>query len=395
MGIPMNPSPPPTQLRVQLAALILARLMMNIGLRMVYPFAPELGRGLGVEVTEVYRLITIRNLAGFLSPFFGPLSERYGRKPIIIAATLLFAASCFLVVRWPAYWALGLTLVLIAIAKIIYDPALQAYLGDSIPYRQRGRAIAISEVAWAGALLVGAPTVGWLIARQGWQAPFLWLGLLALLAAVWLWRVLPPITNQTRRGLKVTEIGGVLRQHPVIWAAIAYSMLVAGGSETFFIVYGDWMETTFSLSLGGLGLTASVVGVAEIFGEGAVGVFVDRFGKRFIVTARLLSALAYSIIPFASQTIALALITLFTLFLFFEMMVVGAVPLLTELVPSARSMVIAAVVAASSLGRAGGTILGPFLWERGGLAANGLVAAALTLVGMGVLVRWLHVDSSQ
>ena len=50
----------------------------------------------------------------------------------------------------------------------------------------------MTEFAWSGAFLVGAPLTGWLIANQGWPAPFLWLGVGGLAAAIFLWRVLPP-----------------------------------------------------------------------------------------------------------------------------------------------------------------------------------------------------------
>ena len=85
--------PKPTRLSWQLALIALARLCLNSGLRMVYPFAPAFSRQLGVPVTAVYRLVTIRNLAGFLSPLFGPLSERFGRRVILFGAMLFFSAG--------------------------------------------------------------------------------------------------------------------------------------------------------------------------------------------------------------------------------------------------------------------------------------------------------------
>jgi predicted MFS family arabinose efflux permease len=380
----------PHRFRVQLIALTLAQLVLNTGVRMVYPFAPELSRGLGVEITAVYRLLTLRSLTGFISPIFGPLSDRVGRKPVIVAAMFLCALACLLVVIWPAYWPLGATLILIALAKVIYNPAVSAYLGDAVPFARRGRAIAVTEVSWAGALLVGAPLVGWLIAGWGWQAPFLGMAILAGGTAVWLSIVLPPTQSTHIRTTRLRDLLGTVRQHPVIWAATAYSSLAMAASEIFFIVYGDWMETSFNLPLTSLGLAAGVVGGAEILGEGAVGAFVDRFGKRFVVVAGLLCTLMYVVIPSTSATLTTALISLFILFLGFEMMVVGVIPLLTELVPGARAMVMSAIVAAGSLGRALGTVVGPILWERGGLPANAGAAAILTVAAVFIIFRWLH-----
>ena len=385
----------PYRLRVQLLMLTLARLVLNTGIRMVYPFAPAISRGLGVEVGAVYRLLTLRNLTGFLSPFFGPMSDRFGRKPIIIAAMFLCGLACLLVVIWPAYWPLGATLILISIAKVIYDPALSAYLGDVVPFARRGRAIAVIELAWAGALLIGAPIVGWLIARGGWQSPFLWIAVLAGITAVILLIVLPPTKASNIRTTRLRDLPATIRQHPVIWGGIAYGILSAAANEIFFIVYGDWMEVSFNLPLTGLGLAAGVVGGAEVLGEGAVGAFVDRFGKRFIVGSGLLCVTMYALIPSTSATLTTALVSLFLLFLSFEALVVGVIPLLTELVPSARATVMSIVVAASYLGRAIGTTVGPFLWERGGLRANAWVAAVLTATAVFTIARGLHAGEGE
>jgi len=382
------------RLSVQLGIITLARLFLNTGLRMVYPFAPALARGLDVPLVSIYNLVTIRNFAGFLSPAFGPLSERYGRKPLIAGALLFFSLGCLLVVTWPRYWFLGLALCIIAVAKVIYDPAMQAYLGDTIPYRERGRAIAVTELSWAGALLVGAPAVGFTIQRQGWQSPFIWLGLLGVGAAVLLWRLLPSSSRRTGQTATLGHIGRVWARHPVIWAAALYTMLAMAANETLFIVYGDWMEDSFSLSLTNLGLASGIIGGAEIAGEIFVGWSVDRFGKRpVIITTGLLTALLYAAIPFTSAALTGALITLFILFLFFEITVVGGIPLMTEIVPSARGVVLSTVLAAGALGRATGSLLGPRIWQAGGFVANGLVAAVVMLIAISTLALWVREGS--
>lgn len=378
-------------LAVQLAGLTFARLFLNTGIRMVYPFLPALARGLNVPITAVYDLVIVRNLAGFLSPLFSPLSERFGRKPIIIGAMFLFSLGCFLVVLWPAYWPLGLTLCLIAIAKAIYDPAMQAYLGDTVPYGQRGRALSVTEFGWAGALLVGAPAVGFTMQRWGWQAPFLWMGVAAVGTAVLLGYTLPRAANRAGKVATLYDLLRVMRRHPVIWAAAAYIMLVMAANDTFFIVYGDWMEESFSLTLATLGLASGIIGSSEIIGELASGLLVDRLGKRpVVIVTGLFTAAMYYLLPFISRDLSGALVSLFVLFLFFEITVVGAIPLLTEIVPEARSLVMSTVIAAAALGRALGTSLGPAVWASGGLANNGLVAAVIMAAAMLILARWVR-----
>jgi predicted MFS family arabinose efflux permease len=386
-----------TRLSWQLALIALARLCLNTGLRMVYPFAPAFARQLGVPVTAVYRLVTIRSLAGFLSPLFGPLSERFGRRAIMFGAMLFFSAGCLLVWLWPSYWLFGAALIIVSVAKVIYDPAMQAYVGETVPYKQRGKALAITELSWAGALLVGGPLIGIALERQGWSATFFWLGLFGVITAVFLIKFLPKVHKTTPgRGASLVDYGRVVRQNPVIWAAMLYNILIMAGNETIFLVFGDWMELSFGLSLLALGASAGVIGGAEITGELFAGWSVDRFGKRPVIIATgLLNALACLLLPLTGNNLTAALVAYFALFLTFEVTIVGGVPLMTEIVPSARSVVMSSTIAAGALGRALGSWLGPFLFSRFGFSSNGWVSAIITAVATLLLALWIREASEQ
>ncbi|MBK6327859.1 MAG: MFS transporter [Chloroflexi bacterium] len=377
--------------RWQLAAITLARLFLNTGLRMVYPFAPAFARGLDVPVTAVYRLIAMRNVAGFFSPVLGPLAQRYGRKVMMMVSALLFGLGCLLVVVWPAYWSLGAALAILAFAKVIFDPAMQSYVGDAVPYQQRGKALAVTEYAWSLAFIVGAPAVGLAIQRQGWSAPFFWLGVLSLTAVFVLWRVLPRRNRRASEGVGWRETVSVLRRNPVIWLTFLYITLATGANEMLFIIYGDWMETSFSLSLASLGLASGVIGGSEIIGETFAGWSVDRFGKRpVIITTGVLNGLLYVLIPHTSGSLTAALITLFFLFLTFEITLVGGMPLMTELVPRARGVVMTMVLAAMSMGRLVGATFGPVIWLRGGFVWSGIASGLMMGTAVFILSFWIR-----
>ena len=375
----------------QLGILTFARLCMNTLLRIVYPFAPAFARGLGVPVTTIYLIISLRNLTGLLSPVFAPLAERYGRRNVMAIATGAFSAATLLVAGVPAVWSLAVALIITGVVKVIYDPAMHSYLGDAVPYAQRGRALALTEFGWSGAFLIGAPLTGWLIARQGWSAPFLWLGVGGAAAAVMLWRALPAARRHGHQTITIGYTWQTLRRHPIIWAAALYMLLPLVAQEALFIVYGDWMETTFNLSLTGLGLATTLIGLAELSGELTAGWSVDRFGKRPVVAIScVLTAVAFMLIPFSVGSLPTALAALVAVFFTFEIAVVGAIPLLTEMVPEARGVVMSMAFGAMAVGRTIGSIIGPIVWTRAGMLGNSLIAAALMLLAALVLVRWLR-----
>lgn len=376
---------------VQLTVLTVSRLFVNTGLRMVYPFLPAFARGLGVPLPVVGSLVSVRWFAGLVSPLFGPLSERFGRRKILALSMVLFSLGCLIVVIRPELWAFGLTLSAISMAKVIYDPAMQAYIGDTIPYNKRGRSIAITELSWAGAFILGIPLVGFAIQEQSWLAPFLWLAALGVLAGVALFRLLAKVDGRSGAVTNLRESWHFIRQQPVIWAAATYILLVTAANELILIVYGDWMETSFGLSITSLGLATAVIGGAEVTGEVTTAIVVDRIGKRrFVITTGIVTAVMYFLLPNVSVVLAGALISLFALFLFFEMTVVGGIPIMTEIVPWARGIVLSVILAAGGLGRAIGALVGPILWTRGDLRLLGLVSAITMAVATTIMAFWIH-----
>lgn len=370
----------------QLAVLTISRLFINTGLRMVYPFLPAFSRGLGVPLTTLALLVSLRSASGLFSPLFGPLSERYGRRPILALSLVLFALGCAILLLWPSLWVFGLMLIVVAVAKVIFDPAMQAYIGDTVAYRERGRALAITELSWAGAFFLGVPLLGWTIDTHGWRAPFFFLALFGMAAAVALWRLLPASDGRrsTVTGLRLAW--AVVRRERVIWAAAIYMLLIMLANELMLIVYGDWMESTFGLTLTALGLATAVIGGAEVTGEISTAAVIDRTGKRvFVIATGLTAVVVYAAMPFVSATLVTALMALFLLFLFFEMTVVGGVPLMTEIVPDARGVVMSVILASAGLGRALGALIGPLVWKNRGFEALLLSSAALTLIAVLIL----------
>ena len=381
----------PRPFTLQLIALAAARLVLNIGLRVVYPYAPALARGLGVSREDIYALITLRNATGFFSPLFGPLSERYGRKIIILAGMLVFALGFLAVAFLPLYWVLGMALVASGLSKVLFDPAMQAYIGDVVPYARRGKALAFTEYSWALALLVGAPLVGLAIQRGGWQSPFLWLGGLALLALGVLGLLLPRGQASASGMNSWRQMMRLLGSNSVVLYAGLYMALVLTANEMLFIVFGAWMEDSFQLSLTSLGIAAAIIGGAELIGETFAAWSLDRFGKRpIIIAAGSANALFYLILPFTSATLTGALVTLFLVFLTFEITVVGSIPLFTELVPQARAVVMSISIASMFVGRTVGSLIGPRIWAAAGIEVSGIVWAATMALAVFILVRKVH-----
>jgi predicted MFS family arabinose efflux permease len=381
------------QLSFQVGLFAAARLLMTIGYRMVYPFLPALARGLGVELRAVTLAVTARSALGLAGPLLGTLGDVRGRRLAMLAGLGLFSVGMGLVFIWPVYPALFAALLCSGAGKLIFDSAMQAYLGDRIHYARRGRVLAVVEMSWSMAFFLGIPVVGWLIARGGWQVPFRWLALLGAIMLLVLWRLLDP-DGDGRGETGSTAVAGlrVVLGSRLALAGLALGVLITMANELVAIVYGLWMETSFGLQVTALGLASIVIGAAEMAGEGLVAALVDHIGKRRAVGGGIvLTAFASLALPFISQSTAGVLVGLFLFYLMFEFTIVASIPLVSELAPGARATMMAAYGSACSAGRMLGALAGPALYGAG-MIANGGAAVALNLLALAVLVFLLRVE---
>ncbi len=372
-----------------LAAFIYVRLIVSTVFRMVFPFLPALARGLGVPVEAVAVAVSARSALGFVGLPLGAIADIRGRKQALLGALLLFSLSLLAIGIWPAYAVFFIGLVITGGATVVIDSSIHAYLGDRIPYAQRGRATALVELGWSLAFVIGIPLVGWSMAHYGWNAPFLWLGFFGLLAGGLIGLVLPrtiPVSGswkELRFGLRQ-----ILAPSPLMGLLLAMLMTLA--NQLISIVFGIWMEDSFGLNIEQLGTASIVIGLAGLVGVGCAVLFTDRLGKRQAIGLGLVVNSAICLVlPFLVNNLWGALIALFIFFLSFEFGLTSLLPLMTTLSTQARGVFMAATLAFLSLGDAFGALIGPVL-IRSGLVANVIGTVVINICGFIVLALFVR-----
>lgn len=141
-----------------------------IGAMIVLPLLPFYVLRMGAKPSIVGPLVSTFFLAQIVfSPLWGRLSDRYGRRPMILAGLLLSAAAYSL-------FGLAHTLLLLFLSRLVQGAGsgtvgvVQAYVGDSIPPEERAKALGWVTAATSAGVVIG-PTIGSLAAIFGRSGP--------------------------------------------------------------------------------------------------------------------------------------------------------------------------------------------------------------------------------
>lgn len=172
-----------------------AVLIDAIGFGIVLPVLPSLIVELtGQTLPEATRiggwLIIVFAVAHFFAgPILGNLGDRFGRRPVILAAMLIFAADYTLMAFAPTIAWLFAGRLIAGIAGAVYGPA-NAILADVTPPDKRGATFGLMGAAFGIGFIIG-PAIGGLLGELGPRAPFMVAAGLAAINATWIFFILP------------------------------------------------------------------------------------------------------------------------------------------------------------------------------------------------------------
>jgi MFS family permease len=205
--------------RHQLTVLILALMSTGMGQSLVFAILAPLGREVNLGELQITSIIAISALIFALAaPRWGRLSDRVGRKPIIITGllgytvgTLLFTSVFY--AGLSGLLAGGLLYATALLARCCQslimsatNPAATAYAADHTTAEQRTRTMARLGTANSMGTILG-PAVSGALATFGLLAPLYFAGALAFVAALMVWRQLPVTPKQDltsrQRGLRL------------------------------------------------------------------------------------------------------------------------------------------------------------------------------------------------
>ncbi|RIV22528.1 MFS transporter [Fibrisoma montanum] len=242
------------------------------------------------------------------SPVLGGLSDRYGRRPVLLFSLLGFSVDYLFQGFAPTIGWLFVGRLIAGITGASFTTA-NAYIADVSEPEKRAQNFGLVGAAFGVGFILG-PILGGLLARFGPRTPFFVAAGLAMLNVLYGFFILPEsLAPENRRPFdwrRANPVGSLrqLRRYPVIIGLVASLVLIylAGfaiqGTWTFYVMEKfKWNEQMVGLSLGAIGLSFAIV-------QGGLSrVIVPKVGQR---KALLIGLLFYSLgltcFAFATQS---------------------------------------------------------------------------------------------
>lgn len=373
------------QLNGRVALFTSTRLVMTSSVRMVYPFLAVFANNLQVDISKISLAIGFSFIASAAAPFLAPIADRKGRKTGMLLGIGIFLVGTLLAGLLPSYTTLFLMILLGNLGNNLFLPAMQAYVGDNVPYEKRGLYLAITEIAWALSFVLIVPLAGWIIERSTWYAPFLLIGIAGLGMMFLVWRNLPSDHPAELPEGNIFKNFGKIFTTKAALLGFGFALFICAANEVVNVVFGVWIQTSYGVQIAALGAATFVIGIAELTGEGLTAYLADHLGKQRSVALGLILNIATAVtLPLFSRSLTGAFIWLFLFYMTFELAIISSLPLMTEVFPEARATMMALLIAAFSLGRALGDLIAPSLFAHG-ILTNAFVAAGMNIVALLVL----------
>lgn len=318
------------------------------------------------------------------SPLLGRLSDRVGRRPVLLISLTGSLAGYVLFAVADSMFLLILSRVVAGIAGANIATA-QAVIADCTPPAERARGMGLIGVAFGLGFIAGPALAGVLVTLSP-AAPGL--GAAAFSAAAWiLTAVYLPETHPPERRRDgpparwgITQLAGVGGAGPVR-RLLAVGFLVVTGFAAFEVTFAQFLNRRAGLGPSQVAFVFVYVGFLAALVQGIlVGPVTRRLGERRVAATGLLAIVAGLTVLSASHSLSLILITL-------PFLALGqglAMPAVTSLVSrqggtDAQGLVLGAFQGVSALARVVGPIAGQLALGTWGAAAPVLGASGLTL----------------
>lgn len=293
--------------------IFITMLIDIIGIGIIIPVIPKLLQELNhSDISEAAKLggwlaFAYAFTQFLFAPFMGSLSDRFGRRPVLLTSLMAFAVDYLVLALAPTVAWLFVGRIIAGVTGASISTAM-AYISDVSTPENKAKNFGLVGAAFGIGFIIG-PVIGGLLGQYGSRVPFYAAAVLCFVNFIYGYFVLPEsLKPEKRRAFEwkaANPIGALarLKKFPniIVLVAAMFFMYFAShavhGNWSFYTMYRyDWDERMVGISLGVIGLLVAVV-------QGGLVRYVNpRIGNgKSILIGFALNAIGQFLIAFAVQ----------------------------------------------------------------------------------------------
>ena len=353
-----------------------------VGFGIVVPILGRYAERFGANGLQVGLMFASFSVAQMVfAPILGRISDKVGRKPVIVFSLIGTAVGSFVTGAAGALWVLFLGRILDGASGASVAVA-QGAVADIAPPEQRARLMGMLGAAFGVGFVVG-PALGGLAALGGPHVPFYLAGSIAAVNAVAAIIRLPETKPDTSHITEKHQRGTALSPALKRFALVGFlSMLGFAGFEATFSIWG---EKQFGFTEGSASIVFVFVGVTLVAVQGGlIGPLTQRLGSRKLLRIGLSLVAVGLLLLGLSNTWPLLFVALFLLSLGQGMSGPSGSALVAELAPvERRGEAIGYQQSTAAFGRVAGPVMAGALFDHVGISAPFFVSGVLILCAVG------------
>jgi DHA1 family multidrug resistance protein-like MFS transporter len=375
-------------------------IVVMLGYGLVIPLMPFYIDKLGASGKQLGLLTATYSVMQFLfAPFWGTVSDRVGRKPVLMLGILGNGIFLLLFGLASELWMLFLARALAGLLASATSPATMAYISDSTSERDRSGAMGKLGAAMGLGVILGPGLGGWL-AGISLAAPFFVAAGLSLLSLLLIALLLPeshPVesrspTSRPGKGFRLGALRlGDLRSALLSPIGILFflAFLLSFGMTSFEGIFGLYALNKFDYGPGEVGTVMVVIGLVSAAAQALLtGPLTKRWGEAAVIRASLLGVSAGFLIMLLARSFASVLLTTGLFILAVALLRPAVTALISKQTTGGQGAAMGLANACSSLGRMVGPIWAGFLFD---LSYNlpFVSGAAILFAGFLISLRWV------
>ena len=286
-----------------LPVLFLVMFLVMVGFGIIIPVLPFLAEEVGGTPTELGFLMAIYSIMQLIfAPIWGRISDRIGRKPVMIVGIAGLAISFFIMAMAESLWGLFAARIIGGILSSANMPTAMAYVADITTEEDRGKGMGIIGAATGLGFILG-PAIGGVFSDTNLSLPFVIAGISSVVTCILVVFILKeslPAEKRTKERKEKTSGNTLKGPVSIIYFLQLIVTLSLAGLETTFAYFAAKKAGIDAVQLGYIFMIMGL-GSAIVQG-GLVGKMTKKFGEGAVIRIGIIvSAIGFILILFSSN----------------------------------------------------------------------------------------------